>query len=67
VIYRKVLELVQEILALKLESATAQANARPGYFSNGYRAGVIDCLGLVNELVAACRVSNGLGSSMIHH
>jgi hypothetical protein len=45
------LELVQEILAMKVESATAQVNAKPSDFSNGYRAGVIDCLGLVNELV----------------
>ncbi len=63
--YFEALEVVQEILALKLDAATAQVNAKPGDFSNGYRAGVIDCLGLVTELVKASKQPHlYAGSSM---
>jgi len=62
---REALELVQEIVALKLESATAQVTAWPGDFSNGYRAGVFDCLELVTELVAASKQLQGRGNSTI--
>jgi hypothetical protein len=57
------LEVVRDILALKLASATAQVSTRPGDFSNGYRAGVLDCLALVNELVQASKRPQGSGSS----
>jgi len=45
-----ILEAVQSILALQVEYATELIDADPSDFGNGYRAGVLDCLGLVNEL-----------------
>lgn len=50
---REALEITQSLLALQLELATARLEAEPGEFSNGFRAGVIECLGIVNELLAA--------------
>ena len=68
----EVLEAVQSILALQVEYATELLDTDPGDFTNGYRAGVLDCLGLVNELAnrtaskLPATLAEGEGSTLRH-
>jgi hypothetical protein len=59
-------ELVASLLALQVAKATAMLTAQPGDFSNGYRAAVIDCLGLTNELVRASRQPDRARNGKVH-
>ena len=60
----EVLSAVQRILALKVEYATDLLDDDPGDFANGYRAGILEALGLVNELAnrTASKGRNGFNT-----
>ena len=58
----EILEAVQSILALQVEYATELIDADPSDFGNGYRAGVLDCLGVVNELANRTNAKQGIGN-----
>jgi len=57
-----ILAPIQDILALQVEIATEMLDAEPGDFANGYRAGILECLGLVNELANRTTAKQGIGN-----